>query len=95
MLLRDERCGADVVDYDLFQDLSADQNCSAMYCGEGGRCVQTTAGAACACDDDKVAQRFFDLDNQASVTCVPRVPAVDLRAGGEVLPDACANVCRP
>jgi hypothetical protein len=54
--------------------------------------VQTTAGAACACDDDKVAQRYFDLDNQASVTCVPRVPTVDLRAGGEVLPDACAGV---
>lgn len=86
------RCGADVVDYEHYQELSADQNCSSMYCGPGGRCVQTTAGAACACEDDKVAQRFFDLDNQASVTCVPRVPTVDLRAGGEVLPDACAGV---
>ncbi|MFN0248308.1 MAG: DUF2330 domain-containing protein [Kofleriaceae bacterium] len=87
-----QRCGGDVVDYDQYQDLSADQNCAAMYCGDGGRCVQTTAGAACACDADKVAQRFFDLDNQASVTCVPRVATVDLRAGGEILPDACAGV---
>ena len=86
------RCGGDVVDYDHYQELSADQNCAAMYCGPGGRCVQTTAGAACACDGDHVAQRYFDLDNQASVTCVPRVPPVDLRAGGDVLPDACAGV---
>lgn len=86
------RCGSDVVDYEQYQELSADQNCASMYCGPGGRCVQTTAGAACACGEDQVAQRFFDLDNQASVTCVPRVPTVDLRAGGEVLPDACAGV---
>lgn len=86
------RCGADVVDYERFQELSADQNCAAMYCGPGARCVQTSAGAACECNVDQVAQRYFDLDNQASVTCVPRVPTVDLRAGGEVLPDACAGV---
>lgn len=87
-----ERCGGDVVDYDRYQELAAEQNCAAMYCGPGAHCVQTTAGAACACNEDQVAQRYFDLDNQASVTCVPRVPAVDLRAGGEQLPDACAGV---
>lgn len=86
------RCGADVVDFTRYQQLLVDQNCSAMYCGPHGRCVQTGGGAACACDADHVAQRFFDLDNQASVTCVPRTPPVDLRAGGDVLPDACAGV---
>ncbi len=86
------RCGGDVVDYARYRQLVADQDCASMYCGPGAQCVQTAAGAACACNDDQVAQRFFDLDNQASVTCVPRVPPVDLRANGEVLPDACAGV---
>jgi hypothetical protein len=54
--------------------------------------VTTAAGAACACGSEQVAQRFIDLDGKPSVTCVPATPPVDLRAGGDVLPDACANV---
>ena len=34
----------------------------------------------------------LDLDGAPSVTCVPETPTVDLRAGGEPLPDACADV---
>jgi len=49
-------------------------------------------GAGCACDADYVAQQYTELDTQPSVTCVPKTPTVDLRAGGLVLPDACAGV---
>jgi uncharacterized protein (TIGR03382 family) len=54
--------------------------------------VTPDGAAACACNADFVAQRFLDLDTKPSVTCVPRVPPVDLRADGNVLPDACAGV---
>lgn len=62
-----------------------------MYCGEHGRCVGTAEGPACSCDNGFVAQRFNDLDNLQSVTCVPETPPVDLRAGGDQLPDGCAG----
>ncbi len=84
-------CAAQVIDKDQFAELQTTQGCAAMYCGTG-QCVTTAQGAACACDAETVARRFIDLDGLASVTCIPRVPPVDLRAGGRVLPDACAGV---
>ena len=85
-------CAASVIDQDRFAELDALQGCAALYCGVAGQCVTTASGAACACMPGAVAQRFLDLDGTASVTCVPAVPTVDLRAGGEQLPDACAGV---
>ena len=85
-------CESAVIDKTRFAEVAALEACSAMYCGIGGECVTTANGAACACGGQTVAQRFLDLDGSASVTCVPRVPTVDLRAGGHVLPDACAGV---
>ena len=84
-------CRGSVIDQARFDGLDAKQDCAATYCG-AGQCVTTAQGAGCACQADFVAQRFTDLDGQPSVTCVPRVPPVDLRAGGQVLPDACARV---
>jgi MYXO-CTERM domain-containing protein len=87
-----DACESAVIDKGAFAQIEALEGCSTMYCGGSGQCVSTAAGAACACTGDTVAQRFIDLDGQPSVTCVPRVPTVDLRAGGQVLPDACASV---
>jgi hypothetical protein len=84
-------CRGSVIDQARFDALDGKQDCAATYCG-AGQCVTTAQGAGCACQADFVAQRFTDLDGQPSVTCVPRVPLVDLRAGGQVLPDACARV---
>src|SRR5690606_33545606 len=85
-----DSCRPSVIDKTSFGTLEAKQLCAATYCGAGS-CVVTTSGPACACDAGYVAQRFNDLDGAPSVTCVPRVPPVDLRAGGDLLPDACAN----
>lgn len=85
-------CAGDVIDASQFTELDALQGCASVYCGSGGQCVTTGAGAGCACHAGFVAQRFTDLDGQPSATCVPRVPTVDLRAGGIQLPDACAGV---
>jgi len=85
-------CRSDVIDESRFAELDALQGCASVYCGVGGQCVATAAGAGCACGAGTVSQRFVDLDNQPSVTCVPTVPPVDLRAGGLQLPDACADV---
>ena len=85
-------CEPSVIDANKYNELEALQGCAAMYCGVAGQCVTTASGAACECMPGAVAQRFTDLDGQASVTCVPRVPTVDLRANGEVLPNACAGV---
>jgi hypothetical protein len=84
-------CASQVIDQARYAELDELQSCAAIYCGSG-QCVTTAAGAACACDAGFVAQRFLDLDDQPSVTCVPRIPPVDLRAGGLALPDACAGV---
>ncbi|HEU0029221.1 MAG TPA: DUF2330 domain-containing protein [Kofleriaceae bacterium] len=84
-------CTAQIIDENAFTEIAAEEACAAMYCGQG-RCVTTQHGGACACDAGYVAQRFDDLDGKPSVTCVPEVPTVDLRAGGFQLPDACANV---
>lgn len=85
-------CSGSVVDRFAYKQLDAKQSCASTYCGTGGSCVVTTAGPACQCNEGFVAQRFTDLDGEASVTCVPRTPPVDLRANGEQLPDACAQV---
>ena len=85
-------CGAAVIDQTKYQQITTAQTCATTYCGPHGQCVITPSGAGCACDTDYVAQQYTELDTQSSVTCVPRTPTVDLRAGGLVLPDACASV---
>lgn len=85
------RCSQAVQDRAAYADITAEQACNAMYCGPTSECVITAAGPACACGAGTVATGFIDLDEHASVTCVPAVPPVDLRAGGDVLPDACAT----
>jgi MYXO-CTERM domain-containing protein len=83
-------CESNVIDKADLAKIAADQGCAAMYCG-AGTCAMTENGPGCACNAGFVAQRFIDLDGLASVTCVPQTPPVDLRAGGDVLPDACAS----
>jgi hypothetical protein len=85
-------CGAAVLDQAKLKAINDAQQCASVYCGPHGQCVATTSGPACQCAADYVAQQFTDLDTQPSVTCVPRVPPVDLRADGIQLPDACGNV---
>jgi hypothetical protein len=85
-------CASRVIDQATFGAIEARQGCAAMYCGIGAQCVTTAAGPACACAAGSVAQVFTDEDELPSVTCVPTTPPVDLRAGGTVLPDACADV---
>ena len=85
-------CSARVIDQPAYAKLSGLQTCAATYCGPHGECEVTNSGAGCACAAGFVVQRFTDYDGQPSVTCVPETPTVDLRAGGDVLPDACAGV---
>lgn len=85
-------CTSQVIDQAQLAKLDSLQRCAATYCGTGGHCATTTADAGCQCAAGFVAQRFTDLDGAPSVTCIPEVPPVDLRAGGFQLPDACANV---
>ena len=85
-------CGSRVIDAEKYREASATGDCASLYCGQGSVCTTTHLGAACQCQAGTVAQRFGDLDGTASVTCVPAVPPVDLRAGGLALPDACAGV---
>ena len=82
-------CIQAVRDRAAYADITAEQGCNAMYCGPTSECVITQAGPACACGSATVATGFIDLDEHASVTCVPAVPPVDLRAGGDLLTDAC------
>lgn len=84
-------CAGAVVDSDAYGQIQARQTCAATYCGPQGQCVTTARGAACVCEETTVAQQFVDLDGKPSVTCVPATPPVDLRAGGDVLADACAS----
>ncbi|MBA3396565.1 MAG: DUF2330 domain-containing protein [Deltaproteobacteria bacterium] len=84
-------CASDVIDQTRFAEITKLQACAATYCG-AGQCVITSSGApACECNAGFVAQRFTDLDNLPSVTCVPQTPPCDLRAGGDELPDGCAT----
>jgi hypothetical protein len=85
-------CESAVIERAHYDTVEALSECSSMYCGVGGQCVTTDAGPACACNPGTVAQRFIDLDNKPSVTCVPTTPTCDLRAGGQVLQNACAGV---
>lgn len=86
-----DNCSSAVVDKPAFEAIEAVQGCATIYCG-AGECMATEAGAGCACNAGYVAQRFDDLDGKPSVTCVPQTPPCDLRAGGDVLPDACVGV---
>ena len=83
-------CEAQIIDSASYANLVAREQCTAMYCGLG-ECVTTANGPACLCNAGAVAQRFSDLDGKPSVTCVPATPPVDLRAGGDQLPDSCAT----
>jgi hypothetical protein len=87
-------CGNAVVgdDQARFNQINARNDCASLYCGLGSQCVTTESGPACACAVGAVAHQFSDLDSITSVTCIPKVPPVDLRAGGLQLPDACAGV---
>ncbi|HEY5922062.1 MAG TPA: DUF2330 domain-containing protein [Kofleriaceae bacterium] len=85
-------CGSQVIDKIQQTKIDALQRCASMYCGAGGHCGTTTTGAGCECTPGYVSQRFTDLDGQPSVTCIPEVPPVDLRAGGFQLPDACVGI---
>ena len=86
------RCLPSVIDQQKLQAINASQACAATYCGPHGQCVLSANGPACACGEGWVAMQFTDYDSQQSVTCVPATPPVDFRAGGAVLPDACASV---
>ena len=86
-----DECRNDVIDRGLFAQIDQRQACASVYCGTG-ECVVTTQGVGCACDAHSTARSFTDLDGQSSVTCVPKVPPVDLKAGGITLPDACVGV---
>ena len=83
-------CQGAVIAKTTFAEIDELQSCATLYCG-AGQCMTTAQGAGCACDAGYVAQRFTDLDGKPSVTCVPQTPPCDLRAGGDVLPDACAS----
>ncbi len=85
-------CQSAVMDQNALARIQTLEGCDAMYCGKNALCVTTPSGAACECANDQVAQRFIDLDGKPSVTCVPLIAPVDLRAGGAQLPDACAGV---
>jgi hypothetical protein len=85
-------CTSQIIDQTHFGKLEALQRCATTYCGEGGSCATTNTGVGCQCAAGFVSQRFTDLDSQPSVTCIPEVPTVDLRAGGFNLPNACAGV---
>jgi hypothetical protein len=85
-------CSSQVIDKKQQDKIEALQRCAATYCGAGGHCATTTTGSGCECSPGNVSQRFTDLDGQPSVTCIPQVPPVDLRAGGFQLPDACVNI---
>lgn len=86
------RCMPAVLDQPKMQAIVASQACAATYCGPHGQCVLSSNGPACACGEGYVAMQYTDNDSQQSVTCVPATPPVDFRAGGAVLPDACASV---
>lgn len=86
------QCPAAVIDQPRLAEIDGDQGCAATYCGTAGQCAVTARGGGCDCGAGTVAQVFTDLDGKTSVTCVPQVPTCDLRAGGDVLPDACAGV---
>jgi hypothetical protein len=85
-------CTSQIIDQNHFAKLDALQRCATTYCGEGGACGTTKTAVGCECAAGFVAQRFTDLDAQPSVTCIPEVPPVDLRAGGFNLPNACGGI---
>lgn len=87
-----DSCTSQVIDKTMYSKLEALQRCASTYCGLGGSCAATEYGQGCICAPGFVSQRFTDLDGSPSVTCIPKVPPVDLRAGGFQLPDACVGI---
>ena len=85
-------CTSQVIDKEQYGKLEELQRCATTYCGAGGLCATTETDVGCLCSSGYVAQRFTDYDGQPSVTCIPKVPPVNLRDGGYELPNACAGV---
>lgn len=81
-------CDADVIDQQAYADNLRQQECTAMYCGEGSCVVGTSGKAGCDCNDGFVAKSFTDYDGAKSVTCVPETGTVDLGLTTD-LPDVC------
>lgn len=85
-----DACAGDVIDQDAFDANLRQQECTAMYCGEGACVVSNSGKAGCDCNDGYVAKSFTDYDGQPSITCVPEVGTVDLGLTTD-LPDVCAG----
>ncbi len=85
-----DACEDDVIDQFAYAQNLRQQQCTAMYCGEGACVVGHSGEAGCDCNDGFVAKSFTDYDGQPSITCVPEVGPVDLGLTTE-LPDVCAG----
>lgn len=81
-------CDTDVIDQDAYAENLRQQECTAMYCGEGSCVVGASGKAGCDCNDGFVAKSFVDYDGAKSVTCIPEVGTVDLGLTTD-LPDVC------
>lgn len=81
-------CEQDVLDQDAYAENLRQQECTAMYCGEGSCVVGVSGKAGCDCNDGFVAKSFKDYDGAASVTCIPEVGTVDLGLTTD-LPNVC------
>ncbi|MBV1858437.1 MAG: DUF2330 domain-containing protein [Nannocystaceae bacterium] len=81
-------CDTDVIGQNAYADNLRQQECTAMYCGEGSCVVGTSGKAGCDCNEGFVAKSFTDYDGAKSVTCVPEVGTVDLGLTTD-LPDVC------
>ncbi len=81
-------CDPDVIDQAAYAENLLQQECTAMYCGEGSCVVGSSGKAGCDCNDGFVAKSFTDYDGAKSVTCVPEVGTVDLGLTTD-LPDVC------
>ncbi len=77
-----------MIDQQAYADNLRQQECTAMYCGEGSCVVGTSGKAGCDCNDGFVAKSFTDYDGAKSVTCVPEAGTVDLGLTTD-LPDVC------
>ncbi|MEM6296454.1 MAG: DUF2330 domain-containing protein [Myxococcota bacterium] len=85
-----DACESDVIDEFAYAQNLRQQECTAMYCGEGACVVGPSGQAGCDCNDGFVAKSFTDYDGQTSITCVPEIGPVDLGLTTD-LPDVCAG----
>ena len=83
-------CDEDVIDQQAYEENLRQQECTAMYCGEGSCVVSGSGKAGCDCNDGFVAKSFTDYDGLPSITCVPETGTVDLGLTTD-LPDVCAG----